>query len=202
MDIDDNSVYEDNTYFIRSLYFDDINNSSYHEKLDGIENREKYRIRIYNMDDSFIRLERKEKKRNLIHKIQVPISKELCQQIIDRTYDKELIKEETHLGDIIRDIEFKHLVPSVIVDYRRLAYIYPAEDTRITFDENVSSGRYESDIFRDDIVTSPTFDERETVLEIKFNNHLPNHIYKIVTSLPMVRRAISKFALCYEKKEV
>lgn len=80
MDVDENSI--DNTYFIRSLYFDDINNSAYYEKVDGVEKRKKYRIRIYNLDDSFIRLERKDKDRDLTHKEQTRITKEIYNKII------------------------------------------------------------------------------------------------------------------------
>ena len=45
MDVDTHSIYEDNTYLIRSLYFDDIKSTAYYEKLDGVEFRKKYRIR-------------------------------------------------------------------------------------------------------------------------------------------------------------
>ena len=38
----DNGVYN-----IRSLYFDDIYQSAYNEKLDGVEERKKYRIHRY-----------------------------------------------------------------------------------------------------------------------------------------------------------
>ena len=83
MDIDKNSYNEDNTYQIRSLYFDDTQNTAYYEKLDGVEYRKKYRIRIYNQDDNFIRLECKYKHNNMTSKESVLITKEICSKIIN-----------------------------------------------------------------------------------------------------------------------
>ena len=83
MDVDTHSIYEDNTYLNRSLYFDDIKSTAYYEKLDGVEFRKKYRIRIYNGDDSFIRLECKYKHNNMTSKDQVRIDKTMCEQIVN-----------------------------------------------------------------------------------------------------------------------
>ena len=47
-------------YTIRSLYFDDPNYSAFWDKVDGVDNRTKYRIRCYNGDTSHCRLERKD----------------------------------------------------------------------------------------------------------------------------------------------
>ena len=88
MDVDKNSVNEDHTYFIRSLYFDDVYDTAYYEKVDGVEEREKYRIRIYNQDDSFIRLERKEKNRDLTYKKQAKITKEQCLKFMNGDFDE------------------------------------------------------------------------------------------------------------------
>ena len=48
---------ENNEYHIRSLYFDTIFNDALFDKLDGVQNRNKYRIRIYNLKDKLIKLE-------------------------------------------------------------------------------------------------------------------------------------------------
>jgi SPX domain-containing protein involved in vacuolar polyphosphate accumulation len=202
MKVDDNSSNDDNTYFIRSLYFDDIKDSAYYEKIDGTEQRKKYRIRIYNFDDSFIRLERKDKNRNLTHKEQTAISKEVCLDLIEGKYDDELLLREDLLGELVREMKTKRLVPTVIVDYKRLAYTFPVEDTRVTFDEEIKSGRFNYNLFDKDFLSYDIFDTNETVLEVKFNNVIPKHIANIIMSIPTVRQAISKFALCREKKEV
>lgn len=202
MKVDTNSINDDNTYFIRSLYFDDIKDTAYYEKIDGNERRKKYRIRIYNFDDSFIRLERKDKNRDLTHKVQINITKKECLALISGDYNKEMLLRDDLLGEFVREMETKRLIPSVIVDYKRLAYIYPVEDTRVTFDENIKSGRFNYDLFSKEFISYNVLEENETVLEVKFNNVIPKHIAKIIMTIPTVRQAVSKFAICREKKEV
>ena len=124
MDVDTNSINEDHTYFIRSLYFDDLYDSAYNEKIDGLEKREKYRIRIYNYDDSFIRLERKEKNRDLTHKEQTIITKEQCLDFMKGIFPDLDDIDDKLLRDFIVKYKLNEIRPSVIVDYRRLAYTY------------------------------------------------------------------------------
>lgn len=202
MDVDENSSNEDNTYFIRSLYFDDCQDTAYYEKIDGTEKRKKYRIRIYNLDDSFIRLERKDKDRDLTHKEQTKITREIYQNIVDGNLDDIDVTNDKLLEEFVYAIKTKGLKPAVIVDYQRLAYTYPAEDTRVTFDEHIKSGRFNYDLFSDEYITYDIFPENESVLEVKFNRVIPSHIAQVIMTIPTVRQAISKFALCREKKEI
>lgn len=202
MDVDTNSCNDDNTYFIRSLYFDDIYNSAYYEKIDGLEKREKYRIRIYNFDDSFIRLERKEKNRDLTHKEQTKITKEECIKFLNGDFDLIDTSNNKLLEEFVLKHKFNQIKPDVIVDYRRLAYTYDVEDVRVTIDEHIKSGRYNYDLFDKEILTHNVLEENESVLEVKFNNYIPNHIAKVIMTIPSIRLAVSKFALCKEQKEV
>lgn len=191
MDIDTNS-YTDNTYKIRSLYFDNDSSDAYYEKQNGILYREKYRIRYYNDDDSFIRLECKIKNNNLTSKKQVRISKEICEKILNNDiYD---INTNGLLQEFINKIKINHLIPSVIVDYTRLAYTYPVSDVRITFDYNIKSGRYNYNLFSN-IPTYDVLNDEEVVLEVKFNEFLPESIAIILKTVPSLREAVSKFAL-------
>lgn len=178
MDIDKNSVNLDNTYFIRSLYFDDINSTAYYEKIDGVLYRKKYRIRMYNNDSSFIRLERKWKHNNMTSKDQLKISKENCINLLTNQFDnidKELLNHSL-MKEFITDIKVFGLKPSVIVDYKRLAYTYPISEVRITFDEKIKSGLYNCNLFNMDRITYDVIDNDEVVLEVKFNEVLPEHI--------------------------
>lgn len=198
MEIDNNTIYDDHTYLIRSLYFDDIFSNSYYEKLDGVLYRKKYRIRIYNHDEGFIRLECKYKHNNLTSKEQAIISKELCLSLMNQkanpTTDNDFVNR------FIAEMKAKHLLPSVIVDYKRLAFTYPISDVRITFDSHIQSGKYNYNLFD---YTTPLFDVIENntvVLEVKFNEILPSHIAVILSTIPSFRQAVSKFALCREVK--
>ena len=198
MDVDKNSVNLDNTYFIRSLYFDDINSTAYYEKIDGVLYRKKYRIRIYNNDSSFIRLERKWKHNNMTSKDQLKISKENCINLLTNQFDnidKELLNNSL-MKEFITDIKVFGLKPSVIVDYKRLAYTYHISEVRITFDERIKSGLYNCNLFNMNRITYDVIDNNEVVLEVKFNEVLPEHISIILQTIPMYRQAVSKFALC------
>ena len=201
MDIDENATNKDNTYLVRSLYFDDFENSAYYDKITGEKSRYKYRIRIYNLDHGVIKLERKEKERNLIHKKAMTISEDVYNEIVSGNINLELTKNDDLLAEFIRDMETKDLRPSVIVNYKRLAYTYPAEDTRVTFDEGVASGRFDYNLFSKDILLYDILNSNETIIEVKFNNGIPSHIASILNSIPTIRQAVSKYTICYEKKE-
>lgn len=197
MNLDANTS-EDNSYLIRSLYFDDVNSNSYYEKLDGVLFRKKYRIRIYNKDSDFIRLECKHKHNNMTAKEQALINKDICDKIINGSFDIETNDEV--LKKFLIDIKTRHLIPSVIVDYQRVAYTYPISTVRITFDYNIKSGRYNYDLFDRDVALTNVMDDNLVVLEVKFDEVLPIHIANIIETIPSYRQAVSKFALCREMK--
>ena len=192
MDIDSNG---ENGYFIRSLYVDTPYSSAYYEKLNGVLYRKKYRIRIYNHNNSFIRLEKKLKHNNMTSKDQTRITKELCQNIIEGK-SFEFKSNDKLLNEFLLEIKTKGLKPSIIVDYYRMAFTYPVSDVRVTFDYNIKSGRYNYDIFDENIVSEPVIENNLLVLEVKFNEVLPEAIAIILKTIPTCRQAFSKFAAC------
>lgn len=194
MDLDQNSKNKDHTYKIRSLYFDNDSSDAYYEKLNGVLHREKYRIRYYNDDDSFIRLECKVKHNNMTSKEQITINREICDKIVEGEVFS--IKATGLLETFLNDMRRNHLRPSVIVDYTRLAFTYPISDVRITFDSKIKSGRYQYELFDFELPTYDVLEENEVVLEVKFNEILPEAISLILGTIPMYRQAVSKFALC------
>ena len=196
LDVDKNSKNSDNTYLIRSLYFDDSDSTAYYEKMDGIEFRKKYRIRIYNFDDSFIRLECKHKHDNKTSKDQILIDKDICSKIIDGKFDDIDLSKDNLLTRFVFDSKIRLLKPSIIVDYKRLAYTYPVSDVRVTFDSEIKSGLYNYNLFDDSATTYGVIDNNMVVLEVKFNEFLPESIAIILTTIPTVRQAFSKFAMC------
>ena len=199
MGFDSNAYYEDGSYLIKSLYFDDIESTSYYEKMDGVLYRKKYRIRVYNDDDSFIRLEKKMKHNNWTAKEQELISKDIYSKILEGKLD-EIKNPKGLLQEFIYDIKTKGLVPSVIVMYHRTAYTYPISDVRITFDSNIQSGLYNYDLFEKDAPRFNVDEEGKQVLEVKFNEILPLHIANILNDIPSCREAVSKFAICRSVK--
>ncbi len=194
---------ENNEYHIRSLYFDTINDDALEEKIAGVGNRKKYRMRIYNFSDKVIKLECKSKYGDLISKQSVSIPRDLAEQLI--AGDPEGLQRMRHplLHDVYREMKTRLLRPSVIVDYVREAYIHPAEDVRITFDKQLRTGLYSHDIFNPSIPTYPVFDDPVEILEVKFNEFLPTYIQAILSGVTAQRSAISKYTWCrrYENKE-
>ncbi len=195
MSKDKYAKYKDGSYIIKSLYFDDRESSAYYEKIDGVLYRKKYRIRIYNDDDSFIRLEKKMKHNGMTAKEQMLISKEIYSKILKGNIDS-IKNPKGLLEEFIYSMKTRALVPSVIVEYHRIAFIYPISEVRVTFDSDIKSGLYNYDLFDK---SSPTYsvDERDKqVMEVKFNEILPLHIANILQDIPSCREAVSKFAIC------
>ena len=183
-------------YHIRSLYFDDCFNSAMSDKLDGVKNRHKYRIRIYNFSDKVIRLERKSKHGDYISKLSCGISRDLAEQIIaGDPYGLETLNHPL-LQDVYRMMTTRLLRPAVIVDYVREAYIHPCEETRVTLDKQLRTGYLSSDLFNPALPTYPCLDQNQTILEIKYNRRFPEFILPITSSIPAQRSAISKYVWC------
>ncbi len=187
---------ENGNYFIRSLYFDDIDDSAYYDKVAGNADRDKYRIRIYNLSDEVIFLERKRKIGNLIQKSACRITKDLALKLIQGDPSPLLRTDNPLLKDMYLQMRLKLLRPKVIVDYLREAFVHPAENTRITFDKQLATCPNSIDLFSPNLLMiRPTDDARE-ILEIKFDNYLPDYITRLISGIPVEHSAISKYVLC------
>ena len=189
---------ENNEYHIRSLYFDTIFNDALHDKLDGVKDRNKYRIRIYNFTDKFIRMECKTKVGSLISKRSAPIPRLLAEQLIAGDPTGLERTRSGLLRDVYREMKLHFLRPVVIVDYVREAYLHPAEEVRITFDKQLHTGMNSVDMFNPYLPTISPFDHNEIILEVKFNRSLPPYIRDILcTHVHSAQNsAISKYVWC------
>lgn len=189
---------KNNNYAIRSLYFDTVFNNAYYDKIDGVQNRNKYRIRIYNYSDKIIKMECKTKLGTLISKRSISIPRELADQLIvcDPT---DLDKTNSGLlHDVYREMRLNLLKPVVIVDYVREAYLHSAEDVRITFDKSLKTGFTSHDMFNPFIPTIPCFKNGNIILEIKYNRFLPTYIRDLINYYVQgsTQMAISKYTIC------
>lgn len=183
-------------YRIRSLYFDDAFNTAYYDKLDGVMQRDKYRIRIYNASDESIFLERKRKVGDMIAKSSVRITRRLCDRLIDGDPRGLQGAQNPLLQDVFVQMRTRLLRPKVIVDYDREAFVHPVEDVRVTFDMNLKTGLSSVDLFDPDIPTISPHDRDVQILEVKFNNYLPDFVVGLLDGLESERSAISKYVLC------
>ena len=129
-------------------------------------------------------------------KDQILITKEECSKIISGNINDFDLNKNNVLKQFLIDYRINRLKPSVIVDYNRLAYTYHVSDVRITFDSNIKSGLYNYDLFDQNVCTYSIIDDQSVVLEVKFNEILPESIAIILSTVPTFRQAFSKFAMC------
>lgn len=193
MRIDKNSN-ADREYKIRSLYFDNIKDKVLMEKIHGINRREKFRIRFYNDDHSFIRLEKKSKINGLCSKISEPILKDECKRIVNGDIDFLKESKKGLFVELYSKMKWDLLKPKTIVDYTREAYVYPVGNVRITFDKNIRTGIYSKNLFDKDLPTVNSIDNRYIVLEVKYDEFLPEIIQHIIQTNDRRAEAISKYA--------
>ena len=183
-------------YVIRSLYFDDIDDSAFYDKQAGVMHRDKYRIRIYRYSDREIFLERKRKLSDLIQKSSVQITRRLCDQLVDGNPTGLQKAQNPLLQDMYVQMRTRLLRPRVIVDYAREAYLHPAEDVRITFDLSLRTGLFSRDLFNPRLPTVCPHDRNVEILEVKFNNYLPGYVNALLAGVEAERSAVSKYILC------
>ena len=192
----DNSSVVDGRYKIRSLYFDNLYDKALLEKLNGINNREKFRIRYYNDDSSYIRLEKKCKVNGLTQKLGTRLTKEECTKIINN--DLEWIKDTKNalLLEFYSKSNYLLLKPKTIVDYIREAYIYEPGNVRVTFDMDVKSGLYSTDFYEKDLPSICPIQNNSIILEVKYDAFLPEIITDLIQTNNRQATAMSKYASC------
>ena len=183
-------------YHIRSLYFDDLYNSALFEKQAGMLNRKKYRIRIYNLQDGIIKMEKKSKRDRFISKESVQITLDEYRRVMKN--DVLFMKDSRYplLREFYIDSVLKGYRPKVIVDYVREAFVWGTGNIRITFDKKLRTGLFNTDIFDGNVATINALDEPSMILEIKFDHFLPSFIKDILQIGSSERYAISKYVIC------
>ena len=186
-------------YNIRSLYFDGVHDHALYDKNEGIFGREKYRIRIYKSSDHVINLERKSKYGDFISKESAPLSRTEYDAILIGHYALLAHRHESLIRDFYYALHYRSFKPRVIVDYVRAAYTYELGNVRVTFDKELKAGVNGIDLFDDRIVYESILYPEQLVLEVKFDQFLPDMIRQLVQPERFVRSSISKYVLCRER---
>lgn len=182
-------------YFIRSLYFDNIYDKALLEKINGINMREKFRIRFYNGDTSHIRLEKKSKINGLGNKESAILFAEEARAISSGDYSLIKKSENPLMTEFYSKIMSEGLKPKTIVDYTREAFIYPVGNVRVTLDYDIRTGINCTDFLNPDCVTVPVGNS-PIILEVKWDEFLPTAIADIVQLKNRRSGAFSKYAAC------
>ena len=191
----DDHIGEKGYYNIRSIYFDDYNNSCYHETEDGLNERSKIRIRIYDRSDKLIHLEIKYKVNGLTKKESCKISKELCLKLMNG--ERLDISECTNkvLRRVYLEQNMYMLKPKVIVEYDRIAYVSKIGNVRITFDKNIRASKHIDRFFEDNLYAHPILEVGNHVLEVKYDELIPDYIMDAIQINKLERTAFSKYYL-------
>ncbi len=188
---------ENGSYYIRSLYYDDIYNTAAVEKMAGSDPRYKYRIRIYNFDKGVIRFEKKIKTGKFISKDSFGMSYEEYLALRDGDIEFLLHKRSPLAKEIYLQMRQSLLRPAVIVDYEREPFVMSYEDIRITFDKNLRTGEPNRDIFDPQLPVMPLMPLNTVIMEVKFQKALPVYIEKVINAAEALQNsAASKYIIC------
>lgn len=191
----DSNCNEEGFYQVSSLYFDDYCNSSLNDNIVGRSDRKKYRIRIYNGSDEYIRLEKKIKHNKGGIKESCAITTEQYQLILDGDYKNlRLTSKDKLLSGFCLEYAMRGLSPKVIVDYKRKSFTYQFGDVRVTMDYNIKHSSVSHDLFSSNVVYIPATEENQIVLEVKFTGFLPKVIKNLVQQSKVPQTGFSKYS--------
>ena len=183
-------------YVVRSLYFDDYSDSCLYDNINGTDPREKFRIRIYNADLSYIRLERKCKEHGKTRKASCRIDERLCMEMIQgRSLRMDAVDADVYRKFCLWQ-NTKFLKPAVITEYDRIPYVYNDGNVRITFDQNIRAGALVKDFTKQRIATHPVMPLNQHLLEVKFDEFIPDFIYSLVQTEKLRQTTFSKYYMC------
>lgn len=183
------------SYRIRSLYFDTPADTALQEKLDGVNAREKFRIRYYNGDLSYLVLEKKSKINGLCAKQSCRVSEAEAQRLVAGDDAWLLDPARPLCAELYSKIRAQGLGPKTIVDYTREPFVFAPGNVRVTLDYDIRTGEFRTDFLNPETLTLPA-GESPIILEVKWDAFLPDIIRDAVT-LPGRRvSAFSKYAQC------
>ena len=182
-------------YFIRSLYFDNLSDKALREKIDGINIREKFRIRYYDGDTSVIHLEKKSKRNGLGYKESANLTAAQAQAIVDGDISWMRASKEPLIQELYMKMATQGLRPKTIVDYTREPFIYAPGNVRVTLDYNIRTGLHCTDFLNPDCLTIPA-GNAPIILEVKWDAYLPDIIRDAVQLESRRATAYSKYAAC------
>lgn len=185
----------DGKYLVRSLYFDTPTDRALRDKLDGVNRREKFRIRCYDLSPDPIRLEKKIKVNGLCAKVSADLSAEQTRAILSGNTARLTDSPHPLLRELGVKMTLTGLRPRTIVDYTREAFVYPAGNVRVTLDYDIRTGLTSTDLLDPACTTVPAGGPT-IILEVKWDEFLPDVIRAAVQLHGRRATAFSKYAAC------
>lgn len=199
----DSHAGEEGTYLIRSIYFDDMANTAYHENGDGTNPKQKWRIRAYNNDPETLRLECKHSARGRTWKDTCLLRADAVRTLLD-SGTVALREPVTEQGrSVYRQFcllqNTRRLQPVAVIQYRRRPYVVGGGMARVTIDEDICVSKALSAFFDADLRIRPVMPSGQQLLEVKFDRAFPPVVAGLIRPEPLLRTSFSKYRLCRER---
>lgn len=185
----------DGKYYVRSLYFDNIWDKALREKIDGVNHREKFRLRYYNGNKANINLEKKSKINGLCLKECAVLTENQVKRLLDGDYEWMVSEKIPLVQEFYSKIMSQGLKPKTIVDYTREPFVYGPGNVRVTLDYDIRTGLGCKDFLNWQSVTVPAGNS-PIILEVKWDEYLPDIIRDVVQLSDCRVGAFSKYAAC------
>jgi len=216
-------------YRVRSLYFDTPGDEALREKIDGLDNRDKFRIRRYLAaappaagggqgalpggggqavgaakaggggqappHGERVVLEKKSKRRGMCYKQQAALTRAEAERVIALDVAWMAGDDRPLVLELYDAMTCKLLRPKTIVEYTREPFVHPAGNLRVTFDRGLRTGLFSKDFFDDGLPTLPA-GERGVLMEVKYDQFLPDFAARLFALPGHMPAANSKYALC------
>ena len=195
----------DGVYQIRSVYFDDCENTCFYENECGTDMREKYRIRIYNSTLEKIMLECKRKERDKNYKTSCPLSWEMCSAVLDKNrYGIRLNEgnvdwneqQKMLFNKFCLQLKIRLFSPKIIVEYERTPYVYEQGNVRITFDRYIGFCKNIDEFGNKSISKRPVMSSGKHILEVKYDELLQDCLHDLFEDMNLQRSTFSKYYIC------
>jgi hypothetical protein len=191
LDYDEHSTNEG--YIVRSIYFDTIDNRDMFDTLYGYYDKQKIRLRIYSIHDKYVKLECKRKLGSDTHKISLSITRKEAESMINGDYEFLRNYENAEIKDIYYSLIKEGYSAKTIVEYRRVAFVYPVSNTRICFDTEVKASLTPFNFFEENAGFLPIITSDIGVLEVKYDHFLPTLIKDTISPMDELTQANSKY---------
>ncbi len=183
----------DGGYRVRSLYFDSDSDSDLYDTLDGVQNKQKIRLRFYPPNDQIVLLENKLKSGTDGVKRSIRITQAQARQMMRGDYSFLRDLSDPLAMRLYAKMLTGAYQPKSIVEYLRLAYIYPVSNTRITFDYSISASPVVASFFDSNPLLVPVTDPDMGVLEVKYDHFLVGVLKDALKPLDAMTIANSKY---------
>ncbi|MGE7875776.1 polyphosphate polymerase domain-containing protein [Peribacillus muralis] len=186
---------QEGKYLIRSVYFDNFDNKILRQKTEGFYHRDKFRARLYDHNTDFINLEKKSKRNNLTYKQKCRLSAAEYERIRSGDIDWMSSDSRSILRDLYVQMTLIQIKPTTVVDYEREVFIYEYGNVRVTFDSHVKTSYRDTDFLNPELIVVDAMEPDVVILEIKFDEFLPDIIKQLLSIIDTRKTAFSKYQL-------